>query len=500
MRTLLFAAVVALAATSATGAAAAAAPANAAAAPAQAAPASSAAAPPAFTRPLGLHDCVDLAIRNNLPLKIARAELSRAHGAYVSSLVKFTPVLSGGASQQHVDNRLTARDTSGVLPEVKTASELHTMTGGISQQIPGGLKLDVTQELGPDDALPNKTRNRQFQATVTQPLLRGAGLTASMADVRGTTYDQRAREADLRDLERQTVFNVKVAYYNAVRDVELLRVNQATLDADSLLVEASNAMVEAKVASRRDVLSARIRLSDDLSTVVVSERDAQTSLDALKDVMGIALETPIAIADTALDAHFVDLDEPSLVKRVVETHPSVRSAEYAVSRSRLDLTVAQNSRLPQVDLKGSYFQDFGEKLNTGDIARGTGWVASVNLFYPLFDRSAEGDAILRRAELDQAKDRLELLERQLTLRVREIVRTVRSSAEEVKAIQQTIAAADDKLQFATAMFNLGRASNLDITDARSDLVKARTQLVKKLVDYNAQLALLESLTGEPVVR
>jgi len=491
MRTLRFTVVAALAATVTT---------LATPAVAAVAPENPAHAPLVFTRPIGVHDCVDLALRNNLDLKIARAELSRAHGAYVSSLVKFTPVLSGAASQQHVDNRLVAVDTSGVLPEVKTASELHTVTGGISQQIPGGLKLDLTQELGPDDALPNRTQNRQFQATVTQPLLRGAGITASMADVRGTTYDQRAREADLRDLERQTVFNVKFAYYNAVRDVALLRVNQATLDADSLLVEASNAMVEAKVASRRDVLSARIRLSDDASTVVVSARDAQTSLDALKDVMGIPLETAITIADTTLDAHFVELDEPRLVQRVIETHPSVRSAEYAVSRSRLDLSVAQNARLPQVDLRASYFQDFGKKFETGDIARGTGWVASVNLFYPLFDRSAEGDAILRRAELDQAKDRLEQLERQLTLRVREIVRTVRSSAEEVKAIQQTIAASDDKLQFATAMFNLGRASNLDITDARSDLVKARTQLVKKLVDYNAQLALLESLTGEPVVR
>jgi outer membrane protein len=391
-------------------------------------------------------------------------------------------------------------DSSGPLPQVKTTSELHTLTGGISQQLPGGMSIDVTQELGPDDMRPNRSRNRQFQATVTQPLLRGAGLTASMATLRGTTYDERAREADLRDLERQTIFSVKLAYYNAVRDVELLRVNQATLAADSLLVEASNAMVEAKVASRRDVLSARIRLADDAGTVVVSERDAQTSLDALKDVMGIPLETAISIADTALDAHFVTLDEPSLVQKVVDSHPSIRSAEFAVSRSRLDLTVAQNSRLPQVDFRASWFQNFGEQLDAGNIARGTGWLASVNLFYPLFDRSAEGEAILRRSELAQAKDRLTLLERQLTLRVREIVRTVRSSAEEVRSIQRTIEASDDKLQFATAMFNLGRASNLDITDARADLVKARTQMVKKLVDYNAQLALLESLTGEPVRR
>jgi outer membrane protein TolC len=457
--------------------------------------------PMVFTRPLRLPECIDLALRNNIPLRVARADLARAHGGYVSSLAKFTPVLSGGASQQHTTDRLlSAPDSSGPLPEERTISEKHVMSGGIRQEIPGGLKLDITQELGPDDALPSKSRNRQFQATATQPLLRGAGLTASMADLRGATYDEKAAEADFRDLERQTILDVKLAYYAAIRDVELLRVAQSTLNADSLLVEASNAMVEAKVASRRDVLSARIRLADDLSTVVAAERDELGSLDVLKDVMGIPLETTVAISDTSLDAHIVTLDETKLVQRVIATHPSLESAEFAIRRSRLDLTVAQNARLPQVDLQASYFQDFGQKFDTGDIGRGSGWVASVNLLYPLFDRSSEGNAIARRAELAQAKDRLKILERQLTLRVREIVRTVRSSAEEIKAIQQTIDAADDKLQFATAMFNLGRASNLDITDARSDLVSARTKMVKKLVDYNGQLALLESLTGEPVGR
>jgi len=453
-----------------------------------------------FTRPLTLDACIDLALRHNLRLKLARADLSRAHGSYVASLAKFTPVLSGSARQERSEDRVIAVDTTGVLPEVKTVSELHTVSGGISQQLPGGMQIDVVQELGPTDVLPNKTRNRQFQATVTQPLLRGAGLTASMADVRGSTYDERAREADLKDIERQTIFDVKLSYYNAVRDVELLRVNKATLAADSLLVQASNAMVEAKVASRRDVLSARIRLADDAATVVASERDVQATFDVLKDVMGIALESPLSIADTALDAHFPTLDEAKLVQKVIDSHPSMHSADLAVKRSRLDLTVAQNARLPQIDLRASYFNDYGEQIGGGDIARGTGWLASVNLAYPLFDRDAEGQTIARRAELSQAQDRLKLVERQLTLRVREIVRTVRTSAAEVESIQQTIDAADDKLQFATAMFNLGRASNLDITDARSDLVKARTQMVKKLVDYNAQLALLESLTGEPVVR
>jgi outer membrane protein TolC len=48
------------------------------------------------------------------------------------------------------------------------------------------------------------------------------------------------------------------------------------------------------------------------------------------------------------------------------------------------------------------------------------------------------------------------------------------------------------------MFRLGRASNLDIIDAQEALFKAQNQYVSKLVDYHIQLALLESLTGQPL--
>jgi len=450
-------------------------------------------------RPAGamtLQRCIEIALKENLELKIARAELARAQGARTGSLGKFLPAVTLTASEQ----RSTEREATLVglnRVETRTTFETQELTATVSQELPSGAIVDVTHLAGPDQKKPSDTRSRGIEATLTQPLLKGAGLAVSLAGVRSSGWDVRARELDLNDLERQTVRGVKVAYYNVLRDRELLRVNRSTLDADSLLVQASNAMVEAKVASRRDVLSARIRLSDDATSVVVAERDEQLSLDLLKNVMGVPLETPIEVADLKLEAKGVPLDEAALIRSVIETHPAIQSARFGVKRSRLDLTVARNATLPQIDLQASYLGSLEQSAPSDEI-RGKGWLAAVNVHYPLFDRAAVGAARERDAALSQAEDRLKQLERELTLRVRDIVRTVRSSSEEVQAIQRTIEAADEKMQFATAMFNLGRASNLDITDARGDLVKARTQLVKKLVDYNSQLALLESLTGKPV--
>ena len=49
------------------------------------------------------------------------------------------------------------------------------------------------------------------------------------------------------------------------------------------------------------------------------------------------------------------------------------------------------------------------------------------------------------------------------------------------------------------MFNLGRASNFDVTDAQKDLIKGRGDYVRKLADYHTQLAVLESLTGRELM-
>ena len=454
--------------------------------------------PDRLRRPLTLRDCIAIALEKNLTLKIAEAELRRARGLHTASLGRFLPVLSASASRQRSVERTAKLDDTGARIDERSVVESQTASGGVVQELPSGAVLDVSHALGPDERQPGRTRSRGLRATLTQPLLRGAGPTVSLADVRASGYDASASAQDLIDVRQQTVLAVRLAYYTVLRDRELLRVNRGALDADSLLVEASNAMVEAKVASRRDILSARIRLSDDASTVVTSERDLQLSLDQLKDVMGVPLETELAVADTGLDVRIVSLDEQDLIRRVLETHPSLRSAQFAVSHSRLDLAVARNSRWPQLDLEASYLGSFDSDLNVLAEDRRRGWLAGVSLRLPLFDRAAAGATLVRGAELSQAEDRLALLQRQLTLRVRDIVRTVGTSSDEILAIQSTIEAADEKLRFANAMFNLGRASNLDITDARASLVKARTQLVRKWVDYHSQLALLESLTGEPV--
>jgi outer membrane protein len=247
-------------------------------------------------------------------------------------------------------------------------------------------------------------------------------------------------------------------------------------------------------------LSAQIRLADDRAALIRTQTEHQLALDALKEVIGLPIEMPIELAETELSFAPAILDEGALIELALKNNPSTHSAEIAVDRARLSLKVARNALLPQLDLMVLHSGQLDTDRDLRKDLWTTGLQATVNLSYPFLNREAAANAENAQIAVSQEQDRLVDLQRQIVLGVRGIIRNAHSTTEELNALQGTIAAAEEKVEFATAMFRLGRASNLDIIDAQEALFKAQNQYVGKLVDYHTQLALLESLTGQPLTQ
>ncbi|MGH7599530.1 MAG: TolC family protein [bacterium] len=309
-------------------------------------------------------------------------------------------------------------------------------------------------------------------------------------------YDREIQEKQFLNAILQTVFVVKSAFYEVLYQRELMRVNQAAIKRDSTLVAASESKMEAKLATRRDILSAEIQLASDKASFIKSQSDYEFALDALEEVMGLPIEMPIDLGSVELSYAPVLLQDERLLRQALENNPSLHSAEAGIDRSRLQLKVAKNQLLPQLDFIATYNGSFEKDTDQGIDLRTTGFVATVSLSYPFLNRAADANAENAQIALSQQQDNVLNLKRQLALSVRNIVRNTRSSIEAINTLKRSIEAADQKVEFASAMFNMGRASNLDITDAQESLLKAQTQYVRELVDYHIQLALLESLTGQ----
>jgi len=459
-------------------------------------------------KPLKLDDCIRIALAQNISLRIARGNRDRSAALHAGSYGRFLPVFRLDGRKKNT--LIEGPDSTAQIVDTRFDNDA-TIIGSAQLFLPTGATMQFSGDFlrngqvplyqeNPAELIPtSKKHNRTYTINFTQPLLRDAGPTVARSAFLGTGYDQQAEEKNLFNEKLQTVFAVKSAYYTALQQRELIKVNQTALNRDSLLVEASKALIIAKQATRRDVLSAEIRLAEDKASLIASRSDYESALDKLKDEIGLPIDLPIALDSTGLGYTPVALDEPALLRQALLMNPLIHAAEFAISQSRLQKSVAKNALWPRLDLVASYSSNSETDLiRNSDLGRTGGWQASLNLSYSFLSRDAAAKAEEAEIALVQQQDRLLDLQRKIMLDVRDIVRGVYSAAAEIEAIQAGIKVAEEKLDFATAMFNLGRASNFDITESQEFLLKAQNQYLRKVVDYQTQLALLESLIGKPI--
>lgn len=413
----------------------------------------------AVQKPLTLDDCISIALSKNISLRIAQGDLAKAAATQAGSYGAYFPVFAVQGTQE---NTLEKRpvDTANPTDPTELNFENRAIVATMQQTLPTGAVLDFSGDLrrdlnSPDKfgAAPTRTRNRLYAVQLRQPLLRNAWPSTARSAITTARYDREMQENLLRNSKLQTIYAVKSAFYEVLYQRELIGVNQAAIQRDSTLYAASESKVAAKLATRRDVLSAEIQLASDKASLIKSQSDYEFALDALKEVMGLPIEMPIAVVGVELSYAPVSLQEERLLRQALENNPSLHSAEAGIDRSRLQLKVAKNQLLPQFDLIAGYSGSFEKDTDQNLDLRTTGFVTTVSLSYPFPDREAAASVENAQIALSQQQDNVLNLKRQLALSLRRIVRNTYSSIEAINTLQRSIEAAEQKVEFATTMFN-----------------------------------------------
>jgi outer membrane protein TolC len=107
---------------------------------------------------------------------------------------------------------------------------------------------------------------------------------------------------------------------------------------------------------------------------------------------------------------------------------------------------------------------------------------------------------LGKARVQRAQARQEYVRqtRDIELEVREVEIRLRESIERLKSLILQVENARAKGEIARGRFEMGLASNLDVTDADAELVRAESMLLAALVDYASNRALMEARIGGPL--
>lgn len=472
---------------------------------------------------LTLQQAIASCVQNNLGIQQARLEEAMSQTEIVKAEAVFDSVLfaNGGYRRSNVPQPTLSLGGGGgsFLLNPTADQKIWNLESGFEQRFATGTNLSVSTRMqnqeftDPNDRIsPNPSFLNSVNLTLSQPLLRNFGTDVNLANLRVARNQDRRALQGLRRSLLQSVAQTEALYWQVY-------VARARLVSARWLLEVGEQVrsllerrreYDASLAQYADAVS---KVEDRRAAVIRAERELQRSVNELKRAMNDP-RLPVGGSETV-----VTVDEPvdqplkcsiadSLATALAE-NPDVSATLLTIDDASIGLDVADNGRLPQLDLQTSgalygLSGNFGEswqELGDNDWIE---WAVGATFRQPIGNRAAEAE--YRRARL--ARSRAVILYKTA---VQEAVLAVRNALQDASAsyrlIAQTraqrLAAAENMRALALDEENIPQLTPefLALKFFRQDgLAIAQVAEAVALADYNVAIANLYAAMGTALER
>src|SRR5262245_56688721 len=470
-------------------------------------------APAAAALVLTLEGAIRIALESNLQLQIAALDRDTAEALVPAAEAKYhpTPGFDALVRGDHVVDGPNDPTSPGTIVPGTQRDGRQIALPFVRQELPtggtltlvGGFDRKVTEDPVQPQPGEKKVDHLYLGGTtlvLRQPLLRGGGMYVASRPILDSEYNLDVAEALLLSQILQVTALTKQAYYNTVLGQRLIEVTEHALERDHQLLEASQALFTGGRASRRDVLSAQIRVSDDESSLAKNRASFDNAQLALRDVLGTPIGQAVLPAESTIPFDPVEIRLGTWIEEALTNRPEIRAILARLDQSQLAVRIAGNDALPALDLLSAYTRgDFSENASTLYTGfQSQVWSAGLHFEIPFGNVAARERLRAARFQQERVVHELRQQKRAIEIEVRNEEVGLRKNLANLSAQTDKVQQAREKFEIANTRFRLGLANNFDVTDAQEALVAAESEFLSAMVDYNNSVARLEASVAGPL--
>lgn len=408
---------------------------------------------------LSLQEAMDYAVKHNITVKNARLDvlIQKAKNAEVTGIA---------------------------LPQLKAKGEFTTYIEPMKTFVPGEF-IGQPGTFVPVQFSPKY--NNTASATLSQVLFDGSVMVALQArDALIKLYEESAQMS-----EEEVRYNVQKAYYSYViarRQYDILKNSLSFLRTISFEQQAmyDNGMIEKLEIDRINVQVNNL-VADSIKTGGMIDIAEQL----LKYQMGMDIAQPVVLTDTSVDSRLNEI--PAMLVND-ETDYDDRT-DFTILQSQLklqqyDYKRHRSSGLPSLAAfaSGAYtyatntFNDIFTKKYVSYALVG------LQLNVPIFDGLQRHNRVKQaRFNIEKAKNNIENLKLGIDFQVAQSKTTLKNAVLALQSQQRNVELATSVLDISNKKYKAGVGSNLEVTQAQSELLKAQGNYFNSMLEvFNAK--------------
>ncbi len=429
---------------------------------------------------------IELALKNNYSIQVNKEKVLEAAAGKGVAFGSFLPQVSLSGSYTRLG---TLNEFEMVTPIYKRLPlrVYDPQTGqiiGFTDSIPLAVGADTL-------SIPMGSQNNYLlRGTIQQTIFtwgklinayRIAGLGLKMQEA---VYEQARQQTKVQALE---------AFYQALlaqRSKELLKESYEQLKRH---VEQAERLYDEGLATRLDLMRARVSLTNMANQVEQVEQGARLALAALLNVIGIPQET-VVILKSELKEESVAIAPDSAVAMALKNRPELLQLRQALRMAELGVRISRTANLPTLFAAANY--DYKKPLGFQD-RWGKDWNATIGVSLPLFT----GGANLNKLKQAQSKYRqaflsLKMVEDAIKLEVEAALVALNQERKNITYQKENVNLAEEAFRLAEERYQNGLLSNLEFLDIQLQLTQSRVAHLNALANYQIARARLLRAMGE----
>lgn len=378
---------------------------------------------------------------------------------------------------------------------------------------------------------PSISSSVRFQ--VTQPLLQGFGKEVNRRFILLAQNNRKITDSSFRQQVIFTVSQIEDIYWDLVSGYESVRAAERALAVAQELVKNNERQVRIGTLAPIEVTNAQAQVATANQNIIVAQTNLQYQQLLMKNAISRSLRNPVLQAAPVIPTDTVSIEATpeetatldDLVEQALSKRPEIEQAQIDLKNREINRKGAINALRPVIDVYGyyggqnlagppnpyatvcgpttssfcvpagasstGYWDGLGNVLNNTVPDKGAG----ITVLIPIRNRSAQADQIRAELEYHQAELRLEQLQNQIRIQVRNGQYALQQDRARVEAAQQALTYAQQSLDAeqkrlavgASTVYNVMTQEN-NVTTAENSLIAATAVYAKDRVSMDQTLA------------
>ena len=421
-------------------------------------------------RMLTLEECRNLAIQNNKELQISGEKIKMADNEKKAAFTKYFPQLSANGAYMWNQKDINLLDMGAL------SSSLSSSLGGLAQ-------LPMIQHLmsGVNDMQHLDVQNIWVgNVSLVQPVFMG-GKIVNYNQI--TKFAKQLAES-MNNLQLQDlIYKTDETYWQVISLVNKKKLADAYVDLLRKMDSDVTAMIYEGVATEADGLSVKVKLNEAEMAQTKVENGLALTRMLLAQICGLSLEEDLSLADEKLDNFPVETTQASAdLNEAFMNRNELRSLEEMLP----NVALAANYFVTNPNVFNGFKNDFAGMFNVGVMVKVplSGWWEGTYR-----RNSAKAETRIKTLEWQDAREKIEL-------QVNQSVYKVNEAGKKLIASSRNMENAEENLRRANFGFEEGVIPALNLMEAQTAWVSARSSLIDAQIEVKLTEVYLSKALGK----